>query len=287
MELNFIHWVQSFHTDLLDQIFVLITMLGEEYFYILVLGFMYWCVNKEMTRYLVLCLTFSSVLNGAMKEIVNSQRPFLVSDVRVLRVETAHGSSFPSGHTQTVVSFYLALALKLKKAWAWILGSVLVVLVGLSRIYLGVHWPRDVIGAILLGTVSVVLMIFLYKKERENNIRWPYGLLVITILLSFIFLHSETYIKGSAAFLGFMLGTFIEMHYIQFETTNKLVLQFIKFIVGMGVTVLIFLGLKLILPDTTLFIGLRYFTTVFSVAAITPWLFIKFGLSKQALKITH
>ncbi|GAB6109352.1 phosphatase PAP2 family protein [Fusibacter bizertensis] len=281
MELNFIHWVQSFHTNVLDQLFILITMLGEEYFYILLLGFMYWCVNKEVTRYLVLCLTFSSVLNGAMKEIVNSQRPFLVADVRALRVETATGSSFPSGHTQTVVSFYLALALKLKKAWAWILGITLVILVGLSRIYLGVHWPRDVVGAIILGTVSVALMIFIYKKEQEKNIKWPYYLLILAIGGSFLFLQSETYIKGSAAFLGFIIGTSIERQYIRFDALNKPMIQLIKFLGGMCVTGGIFLGMKFILPDTVLFIGIRYFITVFSVAAITPWIFIKLGFSKS------
>lgn len=280
MELNFIHWVQSFHTNVLDQIFILITMLGEEYFYILLLGFMYWCVNKEVTRYLVLCLTFSSVLNGAMKEIVNSQRPFMVADVRALRVETATGSSFPSGHTQTVVAFYLALALKLKKAWAWILGSVLVILVGLSRIYLGVHWPRDVVGAIVLGSLSVALMIFIYKKELEKNINWPYYLLVIAICGSFLFLQSETYVKGSVAFLGFIIGTSVEKRYIRFNTVNKPIIQILKFVGGMCITGGLFLGMKFILPDTVVFIGIRYFVTVFSVAAITPWVFIKLGFSQ-------
>lgn len=280
MELSFIKWVQSFHTEFLDQIFILITMLGEEYFYILVLGYMYWCSNKEITRYLVLSLTFSSVLNGAMKEIVNSQRPYLVADIRALRVETALGTSFPSGHTQTVVSFYFALAMRVKKAWAWILGSTLVVLVGLSRIYLGVHWPRDVVGAIILGVLSVLMMMFLYRKEREKGILWQYYLLIMGIVFSFFFLQSETYVKGCAAFMGFMLGTMIEMKYIRFKTQNRALLQLLKFVSGMGLTLIVFLGLKVVLPDTTPFIGFRYFFTVFSVAAIIPWFFVKIGFSQ-------
>ena len=92
MELNMIEWIQSFSTPALDRFFIGVTMLGEEYFYIVLLSFFYWCINKEVVKYLVFVLTFSSVINGALKEIINSPRPFETLDIRALRVETAHGS---------------------------------------------------------------------------------------------------------------------------------------------------------------------------------------------------
>ncbi|HAS73060.1 MAG TPA: PA-phosphatase, partial [Clostridiales bacterium UBA8960] len=94
MALQWITWIQSFNTPFLDVFFELITMLGETYFYIVVLGFFYWCISKEGVKDLVMVLTLSSVVNAVLKEWVNTPRPYLVENIRALRTETANGSSF-------------------------------------------------------------------------------------------------------------------------------------------------------------------------------------------------
>ncbi len=283
MELNFINWLQSFNTPFLDQFFIYVTMLGEEYFYIFLLGLFYWCVNKEIVRYFVIVLTFSAVINGAMKEIFNTLRPFQVESVRALRTETAHGSSFPSGHTQTVTVFYGALAHKYKKAWLWAIAIIIIALVGLSRIYLGVHWPRDVFGAILFGAISVFVVYNITELEKRKGITWPYLALVVGVLISLIFLHSETYLKAAGAFLGFMLGYFIEDQFVKFDVRASFIQQIIKFVIGITGTLVIYEGLKIVLPAHLFFTWLRYFVTICFVVAGVPWLFIQLKLSKNRL----
>lgn len=283
MELNFINWLQSFNTPFLDQFFIYVTMLGEEYFYIFMLGLFYWCVNKESVRYFVIVLTFSAVVNSAMKEIVNTARPFQVESVRALRTETAHGSSFPSGHTQTVVAFYGALAHKYKRVWLWGLAIIVITLVGLSRIYLGVHWPRDVFGAIVFGAISIWIIYRITILESKKGITWPYLAIVIGVIFSLVFLHSETYMKASGAFLGFMVGYFIEDHYVKFDVRASFFQQIIKFLIGMTGTILFYEGLKILLPSHLFFTWLRYFITIFFVVAGVPWLFIKLRLSQNRL----
>ena len=281
MELSFINWLQSFNTPMLDQFFIYVTLLGEEYFYIFVLGFCYWCVQKDVVRDFVMILTFSSVLNSALKEIVNSPRPFLVEQVRALRTETAHGMSFPSGHTQTVASFYGALAYKYKRISLWALAIVVTLLVGLSRVYLGVHWPRDVIGGIAVAVVSIIIITKMIRVENKKGISWPFFILLGLVLVSFLFLNSETYIKSAGAFLGFMLGSLVESHYIKFDVRAGKLTQLLKFVIGIVGTLIIFEGLKMILPDIAFFKGLRYFVTIFFVAAVVPWIYVKLKLSKH------
>lgn len=283
MELNFINWLQSFNTPFLDQFFIYVTMLGEEYFYIFMLGLFYWCVNKESVRYLVIVLTFSAVVNSAMKEIFNTARPFQVESVRALRTETAHGSSFPSGHTQTVVAFYGALAYQYKRAWLWVLAVVVITMVGLSRIYLGVHWPRDVIGALFFGILSIALITQITKMDTKKGVTWPYLAMVVAVVFSMVFLHSETYMKASGAFLGFMMGYFVEDHYIKFDVRASLFQQIAKFAIGIVGTLVFYEGLKMVLPTHLFFTWLRYFVTIFFVVAGVPWLFIKLKLSQNRL----
>ena len=283
MELNFINWIQSFNTPFLDQFFIYVTMLGEEYFYIFVLSFFYWCINKEGTRYFVMILTFSSVINGALKEIVSSLRPFQIEAVRALRTETAHGSSFPSGHTQTVTAFYGTLAHKFKSVWIISFSVVVVLLVALSRIYLGLHWPRDVVGGIVFGILSIVIMHKIIMLEEKKGIAWPFYAISAMVIISMFFLHSETFIKATGAFLGFMLGYLVEDHYVKFDVRADGFAQIIKFIIGIVVTLAIFEGLKFILPELIFFTFLRYFMTIFFVVAVIPWIFVKLKLSRHRI----
>lgn len=275
MEINIIHWLQSFNTPTLDRFFIGVTLLGESYFYIVLLSFFYWCMNKEAVKHLVFVLTFSSVLNGGLKELIHLPRPFESLDIRALRVETAHGSSFPSGHTQTAAAFYSAIALRFKSKIIWIMSSIFIVLVAISRVYLGVHWPKDVVAAIFLGVFIAWFVYKIFQMEKKKGITWPYVFITFSVVLSFFFFRSETYIKAASAFLGFILGTVIEENYIAFDVRASFVIQLLKFIIGLGITLLVFEGLKMVLPQALFFVGFRYFVTLITVVAIVPWIFVK------------
>ncbi len=281
METSIINWFQSIQTPFLDRIFILITLLGEEYFYILVLGIAYWCVSKKNTVFIVYCLTFSSVINSALKEMFNELRPFQVLDIRALRVETATGTSFPSGHTQTVTAFYVAVASLFKKKWLWGISAIIPFLVGVSRIYLGVHWPKDVLGGWLIGILSVVIVTWILRNDNKMKVQQMTLFLVVLSVVSLIFFTSENYVKAVAAFSAFIIGQMMEEKWVSFSTKTNLTKQFVKIVLGMSITAGVFIGLKAILPDENMFIGIRYFLTVFSVAFVAPYIFTKIGLSDR------
>ena len=143
------------------------------------------------------------------------------------------------------------------------------------------HWPRDVIGGIAVAVVSIIIITKMIRVENKKGISWPFFILLGLVLVSFLFLNSETYIKSAGAFLGFMLGSLVESHYIKFDVRAGKLTQLLKFVIGIVGTLIIFEGLKMILPDIAFFKGLRYFVTIFFVAAVVPWIYVKLKLSKH------
>jgi len=98
------------------------------------------CIDKDWAFRLGFAYLFSGLANTGIKEICRVPRPFELLDIDPMRVETAGGYSFPSGHTQQASSLLIVLMEAIKKKWFYILASLLIILVALSRIYLGVHW---------------------------------------------------------------------------------------------------------------------------------------------------
>lgn len=116
-------------------------------------------------------LLASSLLNETMKNIFGRQRP------DILRLLEVTGLSFPSGHSMTGLSFYgfiIYLCLKFGKGtWKYIavtLLPVLILLIGISRIYLGVHYASDVIAGFSLGSVWLAVFIMISNKLYPKRI---------------------------------------------------------------------------------------------------------------------
>ena len=114
-ELNIIRAIQSIANPFLDGLFQFITMFGEEAILIPLIAVIYWAFNKRMGEFIAYASLTSVLVNGAIKDIFKAKRPIGEPGIRSLRVETATGYSFPSGHTQGTASFWSAIAIYLKK----------------------------------------------------------------------------------------------------------------------------------------------------------------------------
>ena len=159
--------IQQLSGAMMDKIMLVFTFLGEETFAILLLIAVYWCWDKRIGEYLLFSLYTAMSLNGLLKDIICRPRPFLndeFSDLRYVKVkgllvDTEHLSSswsFPSGHSQTAGSIYGSL-INGRKLGIKVCGIAVILLVMLSRVYLGVHYPTDtIVGAVLgqLGDLS-------------------------------------------------------------------------------------------------------------------------------------
>lgn len=279
MELEIIKFIQSFATPLLDKLFQMITMLGEEYFYVLVLTILYWCVDKKAGLYVSFSLFLSNVINICLKESFHIPRPIGEEGIRSLRVHTAGGFAFPSGHTQATTSFWVSIMKSFKRKYLYITGSILIILVGISRLYLGVHWPKDVIGGIIFGILSVYLTFYILNYTNKNKSYFKLILVFVISIISLIFIINSTYIKAVGILSGTIIGYYLESKYITFSVRAKLSKQIIKLILGIAGVLIVKVILKDIFPKTLGFDFIRYLLIGLWAIAGAPYVFIKLKLS--------
>lgn len=150
-------WIQeNLRTDWLTPVMLLITKLGNTGFIWIVLSLVMLCFRKTRLAGLagigsLLCsLLFTNII---LKELVARPRPYTVLENLVSLIGTAGGYSFPSGHTSSSFACASAVCFMLKKTdlkWSWLL-LVFAAVMGFTRLYVGVHYPTDILGGAVLG----------------------------------------------------------------------------------------------------------------------------------------
>lgn len=271
LELAIIQAVQSIQNPFFDQFFQIVTMLGEESFYILVFCFLYWCVSKENGSRFILTFVFSNYLNSVIKNLVMRERPIGHEGVKSLRVHTATGSSFPSGHTQGAATFFFYIADWFRKSWLTIICILMAFLVALSRIYLGVHWPSDVLASLLIA-FSVVLFGRYFFTDLTLTKIVP---LVLLGVISLFFFHDKDHVVSAALFSGGLIGLYLEKQFLGYILSTGWIKKILKFILGLAVLFLIKEGIKFFMPDHLATHFLRYFLIGLWVSVGAPLVFDK------------
>jgi membrane-associated phospholipid phosphatase len=139
-----IAWLQGLG-DWLRQPMEFFTFLGTEEFYMLVMPVVLWCFDVGLGIRLALILLASDGLNGIFKTAFGWPRPYWVSDqIRALSSETSFG--LPSGHAQNALALWGQLAAGVRRRWATVVLIVLIFLISISRLYLAVHFPSDMLA---------------------------------------------------------------------------------------------------------------------------------------------
>lgn len=276
--MEIIKFIQSFSNPFLDQLFQYITMMGEQYFYIVTVAVILWCVNKRLGYKLGFAILTSFITNGVIKNIFNSPRPIGTSGIRSLRVSTATGSSFPSGHTQVATAFWSSTIIALKKTWISVIGSIIILLVAISRLYLGVHWPKDVVFGIIFGLLSVLLSNFVFDYIEKSKNKSLFLIIFVPALLGLFIFKSSDYAKSVGIAFGFYLGYLVESHYIDFNIKASFIKQIFKVILGLFILIALLKGLKSLFPAGNFYSTLRYFITGFFATCTIPFIFKKLKL---------
>ncbi|MDD3113274.1 MAG: phosphatase PAP2 family protein [Candidatus Izemoplasmatales bacterium] len=313
-EVELIQWLQSFRSDFWDFFFQFWTFFGEELVVIGILGFLYWCYDKKTGETIGLTVFISLVLNSIIKVIFQRPRPYVnpANGIDGIRLDTAGGYSFPSGHTQGAAVVFGSLAVWLKKRWLTIVSVVIIVMVAISRMYLGVHYLSDVLVGGLLG----VGLAFIFHKLFENDANRQKIYLISLVssialfLISFVvyifisqpdgdisgpqalYNSMEGVAKMVGAIVGFVTGIRFEAKHVQFENHRIIWKNILRFVVGVGIVMGVRIGLKeiftLIVDSEALvegsmvpaafaviFDGIRYGIMVFVAIGVYPYLFRK------------
>lgn len=123
---------------------------------------------RQVGLLLLTCLAVTWVLNdGIVKNLIQRPRPYItLTDLNVL-VPLRTDFSFPSGHTSTSFAAAYAITRANGKRWAWVYAMA--TLIAVSRIYIGMHYPSDVLGGIVFGTAVSVVTYSLAVRYVFNN----------------------------------------------------------------------------------------------------------------------
>ena len=302
-QLDILMYLQSIRNELLTGIFTFFTICTEVPVITVLTAMLYWCINKKAGQRILFALAGSLNINAAVKNIVKMPRPIGTKGLISLRTQTATGYSFPSGHTQTATTFWTSMITQFKNIWIYIIGILMILGAGISRLYLAVHWPMDVIVGWILGIILSILFIKLFDYiDNSKN----YYILVIIMLIFGVctyFVGGEDFYKLFGLYSGFALGYMVEDTYISFSTENKQRKnifskstskiegtkgKILRFIIGIISLLIVYLIFKNI--ENTFMIGqneeiinifnyLKYTIIVFWGVAIAPALFKLFKLA--------
>lgn len=283
-------WLQG-ASPALDVPFLLLTATGSELFATLFLPVIYWCVNRRAGLGAALLFGANSAINAAAKAWFDTPRPFEVHpNVEALTHATDPG--FPSGHTQGAVTLwgYFAARRRTYGAGRWLtwVPVALIVLVPLSRMYLGVHYPADLIGGYLLG--FLVLMAFLWLEDKPAEwFTWQplWAQLAIAAgipLVAFALFAGagDNAVSSLGLLLGAGVGAVLERRYVRFAADGPLRQRVLRYLLGLVLLLVLRFGLKAAfagLEPAALFRYLRYALLGVGLVYGAPWLFCRLDLA--------
>ena len=290
--------------------------LGTEDFFMIVLPIIFWCIDTDLGIRVAFILMFSNGINDAFKMALHGPRPYWISSkAQGLATETSFG--IPSNHTQSAMAIWGIMAAYLRKWWGWLIAVLLVLLIGLSRTYLGVHFPHDVLLGMLIGGIVLWLVVRFWDPvaawaKKQNTGRQVLAAFVVSLVvfllpfIPFVWLKATNWqppqewaayatqaisLHGASTSAGTLFGLLAGLAWLVregwFQTKGlwwKLVL---RYLLGVAGVLIIRYGLKFIFPDgeTALayfFVYLRYALIGFWVTAGAPWAFIHLRLAERA-----
>ena len=287
---DLIIWMQQF-SPTLDGLFKVITTLGAEQVFLLLLPLVFWCLDKRRGARLGVLLMLSAYVNHALKDLFGRPRPS-PNRIKVMAEEISPG--LPSGHSQNSVAVYGFLAAWMHRPRAWVGAGLIVFGVGLSRIYLGVHFPSDVLGGWLVGIVLLAIYLRV-EPEVEHRLRtlpWGYQIVLTVVApLTLFFLNAS---KDSAQLMGvlagMMAGVLIELRWVHFSVEGSLLQRALRFCVGSGIMLVVWLGSKAIFPSEPEMVALVFRLLRYGLVGVwaslgAPWLFVRAGLAPRESKV--
>jgi glycerophosphoryl diester phosphodiesterase len=313
-QLTAIRWLQE-RLDWLEPVMLALTRLGDEEFYVFAFPLLYWSVSRHLIVIGIIFL-LSDGLKAALKLGFPSPRPFFL-DPGVGRITEA-SFGIPSGHAQNAVVVWGALAAEVRRAWAWNAAVVLALLIGLSRLYLGVHFAEDLLVGWLVGALVLVAYLrlrapigsWLARQHVVGQLAVPLAAALALIGLGAIFrgalagwafpaawvgghgidheaMGLAAVVTPTATLFGLGVGLVVLRLAGGWDTAGPIWQRIARFPIGLVGVVVIWMGLGAVLPGGEDPVALvlrfvRYGLLGAWVAGFAPLLFVRLGLAPAA-----
>ena len=285
-ELEILKWLEGLRTSFLNVLFESITLLGEETLIILLVVALWFAVDKKLAQQVFFVTATSLSVNGIIKNFAQVPRPF-TKGISCVRVDTATGYSFPSGHTQGFATWSSFFAIKVKKIWLSVLVGVLITLVAVSRLYLGAHYPSDVIVAVVLGVSLSAFGNYLFVKVKDTKKLYLGMFLIMTPFIAYFLYVADPLFADLFKTFG-MIGGMVVVSFLD-EKTEPLSYEVawwkkvIRIVLGVVIAVALKEVIKRmnvfeVMPISLFIDAIRYFVVVMAVGVLCPLLFKKIKL---------
>lgn len=237
--------VQSISTPLLDKVFIGVTRFGGFYLIAILMLIIYYAIDKRSGFWIAILVSFSAYLNLFLKHLFSHPRP--PDDLHKLDAE---GFGVPSGHSQGSMTFYGSIGFEWKRYIPLFVG-VIPILIGFSRIYLGVHYLTDVISGLAIG-LAFISISYYFKDKIQNFFSnlpfWQKLVIPIIIFPTLLVINPRSMAtKLMGMMLGWTLGYVIETKNVGFKPQNfSLVRRITNPIVALLIIMPLMLGIYLI-----------------------------------------
>ena len=276
---------QNLSSPVTDAVFTGITFLGREEFYLLIIPLVFWCFDRRKGIRLTVVVLLSHFINQGLKEFIALPRPFDVDPS--VGIGHATGYSLPSGHAQGSLTFWGMIAPWIRRGWP--IALVLSGLIGISRVYLGVHYPSDV----LAGWAIAGIILGLYFAWGSSVEVWILELscysrlLLATGISLFMVLLNPADTATPATLLGASAGLLIPGG--DFSAAGPVQRRVLRYLLGIAGTVVLYVGLSLLFPGKgqtgyALLRFIRYTVLGLWITFGAPWVFLRIGLALPAAR---
>jgi membrane-associated phospholipid phosphatase len=296
------------------------SFLGSEDFFLIFLPLLYWSIDAAVGIRVGFILFAGATFTELFKMSFHGPRPYWVSvDIRGMASETGFG--VPSGHSEIGAGLWGMIAAYYRKTWMWVAAILVIFLIGLSRLYLGVHFPHDVLLGWTFGFLTLWAFVTFWKPIETrvkampfwNQLRLAFivslviillGVLVIFLSQNFVLpaewianatrdgneapnpLTLNTIITSAAAIFGLSTGLAWMAARGGFDTEGPVWKRAARYVVGVIGLLILYVGLKAIFPDGDTFVPyvfryIRYAVIGFWVSGGAPWTFAKLNLTES------
>lgn len=269
-------FLQSLGNPLLDDLFIAITNLGSHPFYFMIASIIFWCYSKKTGIRAMYVILFSVFLSVFAKNIFAMPRP-----PEHLHKTAIEGFGLPSGHAQASASFWGYLGKISNDKKIIFTGAAAVILISLSRVYLGVHYAGDVIAGIFFGVFIALAFLraesYIIKVSRVKKyclaVMFP-SVLMIFAAVSGITIEQLIELWLVMVFTG--TGYLLEEEFVGLEDTKNNRHRIKRVFTGVLLACFVYL---MFYPFSNLvfYDGIMYSVLGFTTTFFAPWFFVKTG----------